>query len=193
MKPYSKYCVFIIIAIGFVSCMCNNTLSENPVLTQDNYLKYDTVTVIYTRIDDPWECYKFVAITPDMFKRHYADDLKGMKIWDSTFISKLTDRIEQRDSTIDDKFGIDTWILLYLKHAKSTKVDTLAIGEWNWLNGKKWIDFGVVQIVADKIIKHDKEWAELVSPFYTGDHWKDPFEVAAEEARARQGIPTDSQ
>ena len=96
MKTILKLWLVLLLAYITISCSCHHSYKSNnvePELTP--ICKYDTVTVIYTATEAAWdECRN--PYNPKQFKRRYADQLKGMKIWDTTFVYKLTDLIESR-------------------------------------------------------------------------------------------------
>ena len=171
MKTILKLWQVLLLTYIAISCSCHHSYKSNnvePELTPR--CKYDTVTVIYTATEAAWnECRN--PYNPKQFKRVYADQLKGMKIWDTTFVYKLTDLIESRDSTFVEDHP-DTWILAYLHKTGTNLSDTLTIvGKGIWLNGEKWYDYNIFRTVIEKIMKHDKEWAEIVDWYYVDGEW----------------------
>ena len=81
MKTILKSQFVLLLANIIISChqtpKCKNIETE----LVPRY-KYDTVTVIYTAEENPWLGFTN-PYDPQNFKRVYADQLKGMKIWDT--------------------------------------------------------------------------------------------------------------
>ena len=149
---------------------CNNVRTE-----AQKALSYEEATVIYPKEDGPWTAFHFFSIEPDTFIERYKGNLNAMVIKDTAFIKKLAENIESRDimhkaDTSERPF--DTFLIIKLKYKGDQSFDTLALGN-NLLrfNQDVYADSTTVRMITDKIIKHDKDFAENVRKYYEDGVW----------------------
>lgn len=79
------------------------------------------------------------------------------------------------------KRPFDTFLMIKLYHDEAQSPDTLALG-YNLLrfNQEVYADSNAIRMITDKIIKHDKDFAEDVRMYYEDGVWypyigKDPW------------------
>lgn len=172
--------VLILCAMLFLCPGCKESKTD----WKAGSFRYDSATVIYPKEDGPWTGYGFFSIEPEIFTKQYKGYLKSMIIRDTAFMNKLAGSIESRDviyKADTSKRPFDTFLMIKLHHNGIQNPDTLALG-CNLLrfNQEVYADSNAIRMITDKIIKHDKDFAEDVRMYYEDGVWypyigKDPW------------------
>ena len=161
-------CIMLLVSITCVGCNSRRTAVQKT-------LRYDNATVIYPKEDGPWTAYHFFSINPEIFIELYDGALKTMVIRDTAFLNKLVESIESRAVIYKAdtcKRSFDTFFIVKLNHNVVQSPDTLALGN-NLLrfNQEVYEDSNTIRMITDKIIKHDKDFAEDVKEYYVDGVW----------------------
>lgn len=161
-----------IIILLVTSChSCVNHRDRNQV---NDSAKYDSATIIYPMTDAIWKSFRcFSTVQPKDFtkERGYKGSLRAMKISDTVFIDSMKSRLDKIENQLI-KDGLDAWVMVLLSNKNSDKVDTLALSDnLVWFNGTLGRDSCLTRMIYDKIISHDKDWADLVSDYYVNGEW----------------------
>ena len=177
--PKMKYIILLAsqIMAALLFSGCKGTSESKSVVD----IKYNRVKIVYTKSSIPWdimECWKSGPFSPMEFTKPrpvgYGGFLKCMEIRDTTFINMLSKRINSHASGTAEPYKGDfsPYFMVLLDKNNGHLVDTLAVEPPRiWFNGEVYIDSCTVKLITDKLIKHDKEFAESAEPYYEDGKW----------------------
>lgn len=169
MRNVLLHSIIILLVMSCHSCV--NHRDRNQV---NDSAKYDSATIIYPMTDAIWKSLRcFSIVQPEDFTKEcgYKGSLRAMKVSDTTFIDSLKRRLDKVDNQLV-KDGLDTWVMVLLSNKKGDKVDSLALSDdFICFNGDFGRDSCLTRMIYDKIISHDKDWADLVSDYYVNGEW----------------------
>lgn len=134
---------------------------------------HDTAIILYPSVSEPWESFHFYSVPPESFTQdeYYKGHINKLEITDTTFINRLTKNVN--DWIVQKESGsIDTWFMVLLTSKSEPLPDTLAVSQnVIWFNRKVYIDSTIAGIIADEIIRHDKDFAIGVNNYYDNGKW----------------------
>lgn len=160
--------------IFFLMSCCSCVSHSNSTNQTNDPARYDSITILYPMTDAIWKSLRcFSIVQPEDFTKEcgYKGSLRAMKVSDTTFIDSLKRRLDKVDNQLV-KDGLDTWVMVLLSNKKGDKVDSLALSDdFICFNGDFGRDSCLTRMIYDKIISHDKDWADLVSDYYVNGEW----------------------